>query len=64
MDDNDKSSDYESVYESSDAEYDSDNSVSHGFSSENKIDFDDSSHDIAANPVTQAPDQGKLTQTP
>ena len=52
MDDNDKSSDYESVYESSDAEYDSDNSVSHGFSSENKIDFDDSSHDIAANPVT------------
>ena len=52
MDDNDKSSDYESVYEISDAEYDSDNSVSHGFSSENKIDFDDSSHDIAANPVT------------
>ena len=64
MDDNDKSSDYESVYESSDAEYDSDSSVSHGFSSENKIDFDDSSPGIATNPVTQAPDQGKLTQTP
>ena len=64
MDDNDKSSDYESVYESSDAEYDSDSSVSHGFSSENKIDFDDSSHYIATNPVTQAPDQGKLAQTP
>ena len=57
-------SDYESVYESSDAEYDSGTSVSYGFSSESEIDFDDSSHDMATNPVTQAPGLGKLTQTP
>ena len=62
MDNNVESSDYESVYESSDTEYDSDISVSHGFS-ESKTDFDDSSYDIATNLVTQTPDLGKLTQT-
>ena len=61
MDKNGKLSDYESVYESSDAEYDSDRSVSYGFSSESEIDFDNLSHDIATNPVTQAPRLGKLT---
>ena len=61
MDKNGKLSDYESVYESSDAEYDSDRSVSYGFSSESEIDFDNLSHDIATNPVTQAPGLGKLT---
>ena len=65
MDNNSESSDYESVYESSDTEYDSDSSVSHGFSSgESDTDFDDSLYDIATNPVTQAPDLVKLTQTP
>ena len=44
-------SDYESVYESKDAEYDSDRSVLYGFSSESEIDFGDLSHDIATNPV-------------
>ena len=63
MDNNSESSDYESVYESSDTEHESDSSVSHRFSGENEIDFDDSSYDIATNPVTQAPDLGKLTQT-
>ena len=52
-------SDYESVYQRSDAEYDSDRSNSYGFSSENEIDFDDSSYDIATNPVPEAPDLGK-----
>ena len=63
MDNNDESSDYESVHGSSDTEYDSDSSISHGFSSESEIDFHDSSYDIATNPVTQAPDLGKLTQS-
>ena len=57
-------SDYESVYESKDAEYDSDRSVFYGFSSESEIDFDDLSHDIATNPVRQELGLGKLTQTP
>ena len=39
-------------------------SISHGFSSKSEIDFDDLSHDIATNPVAQAPDLKKLTQTP
>ena len=65
MDNNSESSDYESVYESSDTEYDSDSSVSHGFSSvESDTDFDDSFYDIATNPVIQAPNLVKLTQTP
>ena len=65
MDNNSESSDYEKVYESSDTEYDSDSSVSRGFSSgESDTDFDDSLYDIATNPVTQAPDLVKLTQTP
>ena len=64
MDNNGESSDYERVYESRDAEYDSDSSISHGFSSESEIDFDDSSYEIATNSVTQATDLGKLTQTP
>ena len=64
MDNNGKSSDYESVYKSSDTEYDSNSSVSHGFSSKSEIDFDNLSYDTATNPVTQAPDLGKLTQTP
>ena len=66
MDDNGKSSDYESVYESSDAEYHSDSSVSHGFTNDWFLtsDFDNLSHCIAINPVTQVPDQGKLTQPP
>ena len=59
MDNNGKLSDYESVNESSDAEYDSDRSASYGFSSESEIDFDDSSYDIATNPVPEAPDLGK-----
>ena len=42
-------------------EYDIDSSVSHGFSSESEIDFDDLSYGIANNPVKQAPDLGKLT---
>ena len=63
MDNNGESSDYESVYESSDTGYDSDSSVSHVFSSESETDFDDSSYDIASNLVTRAPDLGKLTQT-
>ena len=62
MDNNSESSDYESVYESSDTEYHSDSSVSHGFSSGESD--DDSSYDIATNPVTQAPDLVKQTQTP
>ena len=49
MGNNGKLSGYESVYESSDAEYDSDRSVSYGFSNESKIDFDDSSHDTETN---------------
>ena len=64
MDNNGESSDYERVYESCDTEYDSDSSVSHGFSSESETDFDDSSYEIATNSVTQATDLGKLTQTP
>ena len=66
IDDNGKSSDYESVYESRDAEYHSDSSVSHGFTSDGFLtsDFDNLSHCIATNPVTQVPDQGKLTQPP
>ena len=65
MDNISESSDYESVYESSDTEYDSDSSISHRFSNgESDTDFDDSSYDIATNPVTQAPDPVKLTQTP
>ena len=53
------------MYESSDTEYDSDSSVSHGFSSgESETDFDDASYDIATNPITQALDLVKLTQTP
>ena len=64
MDNNSESSDCKSVYESSDTEYDSDNSVSHGFSSESEIDFDESSYVIPTNPITQAPNLGKLTQTP
>ena len=65
MDNNSESSDYESVYESSDTEYDSDSSVSHGFSSgESTTDFDELSYDIATNPVAQAPGLVKLTQTP
>ena len=64
LNNNGKSSDYESVYKSSDAEYDNDSSVSHGFSSNSEIDFDNFSYDTATNPVTQAPDLGKLTQTP
>ena len=63
LNNNGKSSDYESVYKSSDAEYDNDSSVSHGFSSKSEIDFDNFSYDTATNPVTQAPDLGKLTQT-
>ena len=52
------------MYESSGTEYDSDSSVSHGFSSgESDTDFDDSLYDIAINPVMQAPDLVKLTQT-
>ena len=38
--------------------------VSHGFSCESDTDLDDSSCDIATNPVTQVPDLGKLTRTP
>ena len=64
MDNNGKLSDYESAYESNDAEYNSDRSVWYGFSSESKIDFDDSSHDIETNPVAQAPVLRKLIQTP
>ena len=65
MDNNNESSDYESAYESSDTKYDSDSSVSQGFSSgESDTDFDDLSYDIANNPVAQAPDLVKLTQTP
>ena len=46
MDNNSESSDYEIVYESSDTEYDSDSSVSHGFSSgKSDTDFDDSLYD-------------------
>ena len=64
MDNSGKLNDYESVYESSDAEYDSGSWVFYGFSSESEINFDHSSHDIATNLVTQAPDLGRLTQTP
>ena len=65
MDNNNESSDYESAYESSDTKYNSDSSVSQGFSSgESDTDFDDLSYDIANNPVAQAPDLVKLTQTP
>ena len=64
MDNDGESSDYENVFESSDTEYYSDSSVSHGFSSESEIDFHDWPYDIATNPVTQAPDLGKSTQTP
>ena len=49
MDNNGKSSDYESVYKSSDTEYDCDSSVSHGFSSKSEIDFDNLSYDTATN---------------
>ena len=45
MDKNGKLSDYESVHESGDGEYDSDRSISYGFSSESEIDFDNLSHD-------------------
>ena len=61
MDNNSESSDYENLYDSSHKEYDIDSSVSHGFSSESEIDFDDLSYDIATNQVTQIPDLGKLT---
>ena len=46
------------MYESSDAEYHSDSSVSHGFTSDGFLtsDFDNLSHCIATNPVTQVPD--------
>ena len=64
MDNSGKLNDYESVYESSYAEYDSDSSVLYGFSSESEIDFDEFSHGIATNLFTQAPDLGRLTQTP
>ena len=64
MDNNGKLRDYESVYESSNAECDSGRSVSYGFNSESETDFGDLSHDIATNPVTQGLDLGKLTQTP
>ena len=59
-----ESSDYKSVHESSDIEYDSDSSVSHGFSSESEIDFNESSYDIPTNSIPQAHYLGKLTQTP
>ena len=62
MDNNSESSDYESVYETSDTESDSDSSVSHGFSTGESD--TDSLYDIATNPVTQAPELVKLTQTP
>ena len=51
MDNNSESTNNESVYESSYTEYDSDSSVSHGFSCESEINFGDSSYDIATNPV-------------
>ena len=41
MDNNGKLHDEESVHESSDAEYESDRSVSYEFTSESEIDFDD-----------------------
>ena len=60
MDNHSESSDYKSVHESSDIEYDSDSSVSHGFSSESEIDFDELSYDIPTNSIPQAHYLGKL----
>ena len=64
MDNSGKLNDYESAYESSHAEYDSDSSVLYGISSESEIDFDDLSRGIAINLFTEVPDLGRLTQTP